>query len=97
MDSLSSDELQSSLLVHEQCMNDHVCEEEQALKVTHEGNFSNRGRRRGGFRGRRRGRGRQSFDRSTVECYNCHGLGHYQYECPRRENDIANYDRILPI
>ena len=26
-----------------------------------------------------------------MECYNCHGLGHYQYECPKRENDRANY------
>ena len=79
MDSLSIDELQSSLLVHEQHINDHVCEEEQALKVTYEGCFGSRGR------------GQQSFDISTVECYNCHGLEHYQFECPKRENDRANY------
>ena len=66
LDSLSIDELQSSLLVHEQCMNDHVCEEEHALKVTHDGNFGSRGRGRGDFRGRGRGRSRQNFDKSTV-------------------------------
>ena len=49
LDSLSIDELQSSLLVHEQCMNNHVCEEEQALKVTHDGSFGSRRRGRGGF------------------------------------------------
>ena len=30
-------------------------------------------------RGRSRGR---SFNKATIECYNCHQLGHFQYECP---------------
>jgi len=34
LDTLTIDELQSSLLVHEQCMSSHV-EEEHALKITH--------------------------------------------------------------
>ena len=38
-------------------MNDHVCEEEKALKVTHDGSFGSRGRGRGGFLGRGRRRG----------------------------------------
>ena len=48
LDTLTIDELQSSLLVHEQRMNGHRGEE-QILKVTHEDNTS-RGRGRGMFR-----------------------------------------------
>lgn len=43
LDTLSIDELQSSLLVHEQRMNGHIIEE-QALKVTHEDQSRGRGR-----------------------------------------------------
>ena len=78
------DELQSSLLVHEQRMNYHTVAEEHALKITYEANFEGRGRGRGVYRGRGRGRHRPSFDKSTVECYNCHDLGHFQYECPKK-------------
>ncbi|GKE90248.1 retrovirus-related pol polyprotein from transposon TNT 1-94, partial [Tanacetum coccineum] len=50
-----------------------------------------RGRGRGAFRGGRgRGRGRQTFNKAVVECYNCHKLGHFQYECPDWERK-ANY------
>ncbi|CAN6694131.1 unnamed protein product [Malus baccata var. baccata] len=91
LDILSIDELQSRLLVHEQRMIRHGVEE-QALKVTCEENFGGRGRGRGSFRGRGRGRGRQNFDKSTVECYHCHELGHYQYECPKKDREAkANY------
>lgn len=101
LDTLTIDELQSSLLVHEQRMKGHR-EEEHALKVTggdrsgaredDRGGF--RGRARGGnFRGRGRGRGRQPFNRATVECYKCHKLGHFQYECPGWEKN-ANYAEL---
>ncbi|RVX23984.1 Retrovirus-related Pol polyprotein from transposon TNT 1-94 [Vitis vinifera] len=86
LDTLSIDVLQISLLVHEQRMNGHLVEE-QALKVTYEDQSRGRGRGRGGFRGRRRGGSRQSFDKSTIECYNCHKLGHFQYECPNKETE----------
>ena len=36
---------------------------------------------RGSFRGIGRGRGRQTFNKAIVECYNCHKLGHFQWEC----------------
>ena len=81
IDSLSIDELQSSLLVHEQRMCRHAVDE-LALQVTNDGG------RRGGrspYRGRGRGRGRSGIDKSTVECYHCHGLGHFQWECPKKE------------
>ncbi|XP_022852868.1 uncharacterized protein LOC111374431 [Olea europaea var. sylvestris] len=51
LDNLSIDELQSSLLVHEQRMNSHAMKE-QALKVTYADQSRGRGRGRGGIRGR---------------------------------------------
>ena len=65
--------------MNEQRMNGHAVEE-QALKVTHED------------QSRGRGRGRQSFHKSTIECYHCHELGHFQYECPKKEKQTrTNY------
>jgi hypothetical protein len=80
---MSIDELQSSLLVHEQRMKgqkDHS--EKQALKV------SNAGRGRG--RNASRGRGRGRVSKELVECYKCHKLRHYRNECPDWD-DNANY------
>ena len=92
IDAMPVDELQSSLIVHEQKFHKHDTEE-QALKITHENRSGGggRGRGRGSFRGR--GRGRQAFDRSIVECYNCHKLGHFQYECPSLGKE-ANYAEL---
>lgn len=89
IDSLSVDALQSSLLVHEQKFRKSGGDE-QALKVS----YDERGSRGRGAstRGRGRGRGRQ-FDKATVECYKCHQLGHFQYECPSW-NKKANYAEI---
>lgn len=78
MDTMTIDELQS-LLVHEQRITGHV-EEEQALKVTSD-EITGRGRGRGMTRGRGRGRERQPFNKAVIECFKCHKLGHYQYEC----------------
>ena len=91
-DTLTIDELQSSLLVHEQRMSSHV-EEEQALKITHGDQPRGRGHGRGNYRGRRRGRSRQTLDKTTVECYYCHKLGHFQWECPSKEKEV-NYAKI---
>ncbi|KAJ8646671.1 hypothetical protein MRB53_008419 [Persea americana] len=65
--------------------------EEQALKVTSEGG---RGRGRGTYRGRGRGRGRADFNKATMECYRCHQLGHFRYECPsgNKETNYAELD-----
>lgn len=46
------------------------------------------GRGRGSSRGR--GRGRQSYTKALIECYKCHKLGHFQYECPSWEKGV-NY------
>lgn len=87
IDDLSIDEFQSNLLVHEQRIIGHVMEE-KILKVSQENNSPTRGRGRGGYRGRGRGTWRQgSFDKSAIECYNCHELGHFQYECPNKGHD----------
>ncbi|KAL0440223.1 UNVERIFIED_CONTAM: hypothetical protein Slati_2505300 [Sesamum latifolium] len=68
---LTINELQSSLLVHEQRMNmNSLTEEAQALKISIREQSDTRGRERGSYRGRGRGRGRQFFDEATVECYN---------------------------
>jgi len=82
IDVLSIDELQSSLLVHEQRMSRHTLDE-QALQVTNAVQPGGRNWSRG--RGRGRGRGRSVFDKSMIECYNCHGLGHFQWECTKKE------------
>lgn len=90
IDTLTIDELQSSLLVHEQRMGSHVVDqEEHALQATHGDQYGGRGRGRGN-RGRGRGRGRQSFDKSTVTCWHCQLKGHFQWECPNKEKE-ANF------
>jgi len=75
-DNMSINELQSSLVVHEQKIrrtsND---DEDQVLKVEGRSGISNRGR--GTYRGRGRGRGISTFNKATVECYKCHDLGHF--------------------
>lgn len=88
IDELSIDELQSSLLVHEQKLNqsEHV---EQALKASMENQLSLGGRGRGRSRGRGMrhgesrgmGRGGRYTDKSHIECYRCHKFGYYRSEC----------------
>ncbi|XP_024634410.1 uncharacterized protein [Medicago truncatula] len=89
---LSVDELQSSLLVHEQRMHaQHSKEEEQALKVSQSGRGYGRSRGvRNGCRGPGgRGRGRQS--KKFIECFKCRKIGYYQSECLTWEENDANY------
>ena len=92
IDTLSIDELQSSLIVHEQKFN-RSSGVEQVLKVTTDERFGGRGRGRNAYRGRGRGRGRQAFNKATVECYRCHKIGHFQYECPTSDKE-ANYAEL---
>ena len=92
LDTLTIDELQSSLLVHEQRLNGRVGDE-QTLKVTYDNRFGGRrvDQAREVFRGR--GRGRHPFNRTTVECYKCHQLEHFRYDCPQWEKE-ANYAEL---
>ena len=63
------------------------------LKVAQEDRLG-RGRGRGVFRGGRgRGRGRQSLNKAIIECFKCHKLGHFQYECFDLEKK-ANYAEL---
>ncbi|XP_024628898.1 uncharacterized protein [Medicago truncatula] len=97
IDQLSVDALQSSLLVHEQKFKVSG-EDEHALKVTHEQSYGGRGRGRTAFRGGRgQGKGRSSKPRSkeTVECYKCHKLGHYQYECQANYVDLEESEEMV--
>ncbi|GAU31928.1 hypothetical protein TSUD_271130, partial [Trifolium subterraneum] len=91
---LSIDELQSSLIVQEQCLkSQQISHEEQALKAANGGRGlgASRGRGRSSSRG---GRGRGRVARETIECFKCHKLGHYRNECPDWEGN-ANYAEFL--
>ncbi|XP_068472908.1 uncharacterized protein [Phaseolus vulgaris] len=91
---LSVDELQSSLIVHEQKFRKRINEEEQVLKVTQE-ERSGRGKGRntfGGYRGRGRGRPSSAY-KAAIECFKCHKKGHFQYECPDWERS-ANFAKM---
>lgn len=98
---LSVDELQSSLIVHEQKFRRRINEEEQVFNVTQE-ERSGRGRGRstfGGYRGRGRGRPSPAY-KAAIECFKCHKRGHFQYECPdweRRANfaELEHEDELL--
>ncbi|GAU22946.1 hypothetical protein TSUD_326740 [Trifolium subterraneum] len=86
---MTVDQLQSSLIVHEQRMKGQKDQEEQALKMTYGG----RGGRGRGSANRGRGRGGRGgkFNKENVECFKCHKLGHFQSECPSWEEENANY------
>ena len=89
---MSIDELQSSLVVHEQKFRrSNINGEEKVLKVKGRTKISNRGR--GTYRGTGRGRGRSTFNKATVECYRFHDLSHFQYECPKM-NKKLNYAQL---
>ncbi|XP_076900590.1 uncharacterized protein LOC143554788 [Bidens hawaiensis] len=95
IDMMTVDELQSSLLVHEPKLSRQTSASgDQVLKTKLESpGGRGRGRGRGSsYRGRGRGRGRSraDFDKSGVECYRCHQMWHFTYECNRGEKQV-NY------
>lgn len=89
IDTLPINELQSSLIIHEQKFQRHA-REKQALKITSKDMVGTRGQGRGAYRGRKRGRGRQSNSKATVECCKCHKLGYFQFECPSWNKEANN-------
>lgn len=111
IDEVSIDELQSSLLVHEQRINQGAATEEQALKVSTNNQSTESmsrgyGRGRGRFASSGRGRGQNNylssgegsrFDKSKIECFNCHRYGHYRSECPnfyKGQGERSNYAEV---
>ena len=96
VDTMTIDELQSILLVHEQRMNCHSrnARDEQDLKVLYGERYEGRDRGRSFVRGCGRGRGRYFANKATVECFKCQNLGHFQYECPswEKSENYAEFD-----
>lgn len=92
IDSLTVDELQASLQIHESRVTEKR-NEEQVLQVVNE---PRRGRGRGRWNSQRgkgnrgRGRGRSFINRSAINCFRCGKQGHYQFECTDEENNV-NY------
>lgn len=74
---LCIDEIQSSLMVHEQWMQGPN-EEDQVLKVS----SSCRSRGKGCVFRSGCGRDKHQLNKEAIECYYCHKLGHFQYKCP---------------
>ncbi|KAM1309921.1 hypothetical protein ACFX2H_006549 [Malus domestica] len=72
-------------------MSQHTVDE-RALQITHGAQSGGRSGGRSAYHGRGRRRGRSGSDKSTIECYNCHELGHFEWECPKKGKDSrANY------
>lgn len=95
IETMSVEELESTLTLHEQKFNMVKREEnDQVLQV--EKNYGSRpSRGRGDYRGRMRGgKSKSSFNKAAVECFKCHNLGHFQNECPRWKNKEAHYVEI---
>ena len=81
LSTLSIDEVHSSLLVHEQWMQEFQMDK-HVLKVNNDDQFGRNnndrfGRCKGG-RNRGRGRGIYLINKALIECFKCHKLVHFQ-------------------
>ncbi|KAL4366630.1 hypothetical protein GQ457_05G026360 [Hibiscus cannabinus] len=92
IDTLTLDEFQSSLLVHEPKINKTSATTEQALKASTQfftgqemGRIKGDGcNKDGGMHAKLDDKWRkrdQQFDKSKVECFRCHKFGHYRSQC----------------
>ncbi|XP_076921890.1 uncharacterized protein LOC143583475 [Bidens hawaiensis] len=95
IEAMTIDELQSTLVVHEQKFKKVERDDEHVLKMEDGERYGTRGRGRGrgSPRGRGLGRGRSLFNKETIECFKCHKLGHFAYECPdTKEANFMGFD-----
>jgi hypothetical protein len=83
IDVLLIDELQSSLIVHEQKFQKSSGEEE-ALKVTSKYRFYGKGQGKRVLRGEGRGRGRHAFNKTTMEFIGIISLATFNMNVPLR-------------
>ncbi|XP_015167458.1 uncharacterized protein [Solanum tuberosum] len=49
-----------------------------------------RGQQGGRGRGPYQGTNEMKYDKSKIECYNCHKIGHYSWECPSNVEETVN-------
>ncbi|XP_016544320.2 uncharacterized protein LOC107844406 [Capsicum annuum] len=81
---------------------DHGCRGGRGRAKSYVNKFKNEDKNHQTFRGRgrgqRRGRGRGAYqgtnemryDKSKIECYNCHKFGHYSWECRSNVKEKVN-------
>ncbi|XP_023520804.1 uncharacterized protein LOC111784279 [Cucurbita pepo subsp. pepo] len=83
LDIMTIDKLQSSLLVNEQRMKRHTVEE-QTLKIALDSRTRRTNRGVAHFEVEDEDVGDQVLTKTLVECFYCHDLDHFQYECPKK-------------
>ncbi|XP_047148339.1 uncharacterized protein LOC124820640 [Vigna umbellata] len=83
LERLKIEELQSALEAHEMRMSErnYVQIDEQALKVHHIKNDEKKNLKKWKEKKNKFEKGWKKKDKRNIECFNCHKLGHFAYEC----------------